>query len=149
MIVLKKIGITILALLVIQTVTFYTIGVSSLVKEIGRNYESYVLQYKDNEFNDIGIISELNPTKEQVIAYFKEFEPYNLKICTSIPDCSNLRESDYFYLYKFDFKTKNPFTINLIIESESAKEYGANWDSKYIWIFYKWILIEKTNSGIS
>ena len=149
MIVLKKIGIAILLLIAIQTVTFYSIGVSSLVKEIGRNYESYVLQYEENEFNEIGVISELNLTKEQVREYFNEFESYNLKICTSMSDCSDLLETDYFYLYGFDFETKNPFTINLINEGELAKEYGASWDSKYIWIIYKWILIEKINTGIS
>jgi hypothetical protein len=149
MIVLKRIGFAVLVLIAIQTVTFYAIGESSLVKEIGNNYESYVLQYEENEFKDIGVISELNPTMEQVTEYFSEFEPYNLKICTSISDCSDLRETDYFYLYWFDFETKNPFTINLINEGEFAKEYGASWDSKYIWIIYKWILIEKTNTGIS
>ena len=69
MIVLKKIGIAILLLIAIQTVTFYTIGVSSLAKEIGRNYESYVLQYEENEFKEIRVISTLNPTKEQVLEY--------------------------------------------------------------------------------
>ena len=149
MIVLKKIGVAILVLITIQTVTFYTIGVSSLVKEIGRNYESYVLQYEENEFKDITVISELNPTKEQVIEYFSKFKPYNLEVCTSISDCSDLRKTDFFYLYGFDFETKNPFTINLINEGESAKEYAATWDSKYIWIVYKWILIEKVNTGVS
>jgi len=149
MILLKKIGITILILIAIQTVSFYTIGVSSLVKEIGRNYKSYVLHYEENEFKEIGVISELNPTKEQVLAYFNEFEPYNLNIYTSINDCTHLRVTEYFYIYVFNFETKNPFTINLINEGEFAKEYGASWESKYIWIFYKWILIEKTNTGIS
>lgn len=149
MILLKRIGILMLAVIVIQTITFYTIGESSLVKEIGSNYESYVLQYKENKLKDIGIVSELNPTKIQVVKYFREFEHYNLKICKSASDCSDLLETDYFYLYCFDFETKNPFKINLINEGEFAKEYGATWNSKYIWIIYKWILIEKTNTGIS
>ena len=114
-----------------------------------RNYESYVLEYEENEFKDIGLISELNPTKERVIAHFKEFKSYNLKVCTSLSDCSDLLETDYYYLYGFDFETKNPFTINVINEAEAAKAYGANWNSKYIWILFKWILVEKTNTGIS
>tara|TARA_R110002072_G_scaffold164949_1_gene318021 strand:+ start:1131 stop:1385 length:255 start_codon:yes stop_codon:yes gene_type:complete len=84
-----------------------------------------------------------------VIEYFSEFRTYNLKICTSTSDCSDLQETNYFYFYFFDFETKNPFTVNLINEGEWAKEFGASWDSKYIWIVYKWILIEKTNTGIS
>jgi len=149
MIVLKKIGVAIIILMFIQIVTFYTIAESSLVMEIGSNYESYVLQFEENEFKDIGVISELNLTKEQVIENFKEFEPNKIKICKSKSDCSNLRETYYFYLYAFDFETKNPFIINVINESELAKEYGASWESKYIWIIYKWILVEKTNTGIS
>ncbi|GAA5021982.1 hypothetical protein GCM10011506_01820 [Marivirga lumbricoides] len=149
MIVLKRIGIVLIVLITIQTITFYTIGESFLVKEIGSNYESYILQFEENEFKDIGVISELVLTKEKVLECFNEFEPYNLKICKSISDCSDLRETDFFYLYWFDFEYKNPFTINLINEGEFAKEYGAGWDSKYIWIIYKWVLIEKTNTGIS
>jgi hypothetical protein len=149
MIVLKRIGIVLIVLITIQTITFYTISESFLVKEIGSNYESYVLQFEENKIKDIGVISELELTKEKVIESFKEFEPYNLTICKSIFDCSDLQETEFFYLYWFDFETKNPFTINSINEGEFAKEYGAGWDSKYIWIIYKWILIEKKNTGIS
>ncbi|MFT5723751.1 MAG: hypothetical protein ACI9JN_000868 [Bacteroidia bacterium] len=149
MIVLKRIGVSILVLIVIHSITFYMIGERSLIKEVRSNYESYVLQYEENEFKDIGVFSKLNPTKAQVLAYFDEFEPYNVKICTSISDCSDLRKSDNFYLYWFDLETKGPFTINLVKEEELAEEYIASWDSKYIWIICKWILIEKTNTGIS
>jgi len=149
MVLLKKIGIAILALIVIQTSTFYTIGENSLVRAIGDNYESYVLQLGDNLFIDIGVISKINLTKKQVSKYFSQFAPYNLKVCKSLSECSDLRETDTYYLYLFDFKTKNPFTINLIGEGEFAKEYGASWESRYIWVFFTWILIEKVNTGIS
>ena len=149
MIFLKRIGIVILILFTIQTITFYTIAESSLIKNIGNNYESYFLQYNENDFKQIGVISELNPSQEQVIEYFSEFKAYNLKICTSVSDCSELQESNDYYLYYFEFETKNPFSINLINEGEIAREYGAIWESKYIWIIYKWVLIEKINTGIS
>lgn len=149
MIALKRIGIVILVIASIQIVTFYSISENSLIKELGKNYESYVLQYNKNDFKNIGVISKLNPRKELVKKYFKAFKPYNLKICISYSDCSNLRKKNNFYLYFFDFETKNPFTTNTITEGEFAKDFGAGWQSKYIWILYKWILIEKKITGIS
>lgn len=146
---LKKTGTVILFVIAIQTITFYTIGVGSIAEQIGENYESYVLDYEENEFEDIGVISQLNPSKEQVVAYFNKFKKYELKICTSTLDCSDLLKTDNGYLYWFDFETKHPFTINIIREAEAATEYGASWDSEYIWIICKWILIDKTNTGIS
>ncbi|NMM50811.1 hypothetical protein [Marinigracilibium pacificum] len=129
--------------------TFYTIADKYLVNELGKYHESYVLNYKGNEFENIGIITEFELSKEQFEESFHVFKLMNLRFCTSINDCNELYKTDTFFFYIFDVKSRNPFGVNIISESEMAKFYGANWESKYIWVICKWVLLEKENTGIS
>lgn len=147
--IINRIGIGMLILISFQIFTFYTISKDLLIKEIGRNYQSYVLTYENNEFRNLGMISSSTLSKKEVLESFKEFKPLNLTFCSSISDCTRTLDLDSLYLYGCDIEIRNPFYINLIKEVEYAKQYGASWDSKYIWVICKWILIEKTNTGIS
>ncbi|MGB0868909.1 MAG: hypothetical protein ACPGSD_04860 [Flavobacteriales bacterium] len=147
--ILKRVSVVIVSLLVFHTITFYTISDCYLVREVGRNYESYFLGFEGNEFNNIGVISKMNLKKEIIKENFKSFRLHKIQVCTSITDCKNLRKTDSFYLYLFNIENRNPFKVNALIEGELADGFGASWESKYIWFLWKWILLEKTNTGIS
>lgn len=146
---IKKIGISLLILISIQTLTYYSIGQNSLINAVGKNYESIVLNYQGNEFSKVGFVSNLNPTSEIVLKYFKVFEPFELTIFTSKAKLPKREHSDYVYGYEIGENFNNPFSINTVVEYEGAFEFGAAWESEYIGFFYQWILIEKKNTGIS
>jgi|GEM_PF-5169351 len=146
---IKYLTIIILILIVVQISTFYTISNSFLIKEIGRNHESYVLEYEENDFRYFAILTKFDLSENQIQTYFSQLNGYNVSVCKSYSECDYLRKFGNFYLYWFEHKIKHPFNINLINEAEAAEEYGATWESKYIWIIYKWYLIEKVNTGIS
>lgn len=146
---IKKFGIFILVLISFQTISFYAVSNSLIVKQIGENYESFVIDHAENDFIILGFVSGLNPGTEQIKQCFPKFESYQIVGCTTLADCSSIRENDNFYIYGFDFNSRNPFVTHKIIEFEFAKEFGAIWESKYIWVFYRWVLLEKINTGIS
>lgn len=145
--IIYKIGATLILLLCIQLITFYTISQRALVEEIGRHYESYYIGY--NTVNNIGIITDFQLEPLLIRENFKDFEGINIQFCQSISACETLRETDDFYFYIFNLETQHPFFINQVIEGEMGQQFGASWKSKYIWVLYKWVLIEKHNSGIS
>lgn len=147
--IIKKITVFILILLSIQSITYYTLSKRLLVNKLGRNFISYILHIEDNKFNSIGVISNINLTEEAVLNHFIEFASYSLKVCDRLKGCAEVKETKNYYLYFIDSKTNNPFAINIVIEGESAKEYGAGFESKYIWVLFRWILLEKINTGIS
>lgn len=146
---LKIIGLFISCICMIQTLTYFTISQNSLIKGIGKNYETFVFEYAENIITDVHIISTMNPSKRQIEENFNVFNSYNFEICEQISTCSYDSNSDYFYLYSFYNNTKNPFTINIIREGEMAKEFGAAWESKYVWILFRWILLDKRNTSVS
>lgn len=149
MTILKNISTGVLMLIFVQLFTFYTISESYLIDVLGENHESYVLNYGNNAFKDIEFLTELDLTSEQIKESFKDFKDYDIRICEVMSDCSGQRKSEDFYLYMLDIEREGPLFVNIIIEGEMAKEFGACWHSKYIWVLYKWILIEKKNTGIS
>ena len=145
----KRIALFLLALALLQTLTFYIVGQDSLVKEIGKHYETFVLNEEGNIFKDVGLISEMEMSRPQIEENFPDFTPYNLVLCQSISDCSEIRNTSTFYIYYFENETNHPFAVNLIHESEMAYAFGANWESKYVWVLFTWILLEKANTGIA
>lgn len=140
--------ISVLFLITLQSITFYTIADDQLVGALGENYESFVYGYQENQFDHIVIISKTNPGSDRILEAFPEFRSHALTVCKSQEKCSNIKTGE-FYLYHFDYTFKTPFFINVINESEMAHEYGASWSSQYVWVFYKWILVNKKNTGIS
>ncbi len=146
---LKTILLIILSVFLIQIITYYTISKNKLIEQIGLNYESTVLFEKGNYFDEFYVVSELITKEYQITKYFKKFEDIKFETCVSAENCPNLRKSENFYHYFVGNLNKNPFVINKIGETELAKEYGASWESEYIWIIFKWVLIEKRMTGIS
>lgn len=146
---IKKTAFVISGLILIQVLTFYTIGESSIIEQVGENHESFVLNYPENKFTDIAVVSKIKPSLEKVKTHFNQLNPYDIKIYSSLADCSDFKKKDSLYLYSFDFINKSPFTINTLKEAEFSKGYGASWNSKYIWVLFRWVLIEKSNTGIS
>lgn len=122
---LQKTGVTVIVLIITHTLSFYTFGKSTLMKAIGANYKSYVLQLEGNEFKTVEFISELDPTEEQVRKHFKAFDPFNLKICPSADLCSGSVKTKGFYSYGFHISIRHPFAMNTLNEVETAKEYMA------------------------
>lgn len=145
--IMYKIGATLILLVFTQLITFYTISQRALVEEIGRHYESYYIGY--NTVNNVGIITDFQLEPQHIREHFKAFERYNIQFCPSVSACETLRETDDFYFYSFNLETQHPFFVNQVIEGEMGEQFGAAWNSKYIWVLYKWVLIEKYNSGIS
>lgn len=148
MTILKRIGIGIFILAAIQAITFYAVGEKSLIQEVARNHESYVLPYPENHFDNIGVVSNLNPSSRQ-LNDFKLLASQELKICKQYLECKGLEETENFYIYCFDLQSKNPFYVNSVKEHELADEFGAWWTSRYVWVLFKWVLIEKVDEGVT
>ncbi|PCJ65585.1 MAG: hypothetical protein COA58_09245 [Bacteroidetes bacterium] len=148
---LKTTLITILTLVLIQAISFYAIAEKLLVKEIGENFESFVLPYNDLQLDEIGIVSNLDLTSDQIKESFITLERYanTIRSCKTFSECIDLARIDEHYLYGFSWEKRNPFLSNIVVEGEKAKEFGASWESKYVWVLFKWVLLDKENTGIS
>lgn len=147
--IIKNTSLLILGISLIQLSTFYAFANQEIIKSIGANYEAYAVGVFESEVGNISFISKSISTEKQVQKYFKGFENKKIRICQSTEACPASRATDDFYIYCFDFKKKNPFGVSVIEEIEFAKFFAASWESKYVWIFYKWVLIEKASTGIS
>lgn len=132
MLFLKRTLIAIILAAAIQISTFYFFAKRQLVKEIGKNYESYVLQHKENCFENIGLQVDWNISIKEIKSNFKSFEPYKITLFKPDDDLFSLRQSDYFYLYSALLDNIQPFGISIIEEGEMAKEFGASWESRYV-----------------
>ena len=146
---INRLGFIFLAILSIQTITYFAIGKTLLIQEIGTNYESSALDIEANVIHNLGIFSELQPTKKQIQDNFELVSSFNYTICKTESEFRDTRTKEHYFLYYFNNTTRNPFSINLIDEYEGGYEYGASWESKYIWLFYKWVLLEKYSTGMS
>ncbi|BDD04562.1 hypothetical protein [Aureibacter tunicatorum] len=146
---IKQICLGIFGLILIQLVTFYTIGKNSLIDKIGEHYETFVFDYGDNHFDNVGIISNLEITNDEARTNFVKFKESNVFLCNDFVASSELKKTKDFYIYHILYESQNPFWINKVYEYELVNEFGATWESEYIWALYKWILIEKNNTGIS
>ncbi|KXX71260.1 hypothetical protein AVL50_09390 [Flammeovirga sp. SJP92] len=137
--------------MILQTITFYTIAPKTILNQVGKNYISYILEYMDNDEVSIAVVSNLNATSVEIKEEILPFQPYSTDILSleTKGDVMGLLHQGYTLIYLLEFDGSHPFFINTIHEAEAAKEYGAGWESKYIWVLYQWILIEKVNTGIS
>lgn len=114
-----------------------------------KNYETVVFgENLNNKFDKYIFISELIKNKKQITSNFILFKDKEIVICSNREECIEPK-TDYFYRFYFDNITNKPFAINYISEVEHPKGFIAAWESKYIWVFYKWILIEKHMTLIS
>ncbi len=133
----------------VQIFSYLVFGKRQLVNHVGDNYKSMILDYKENQFDEFFFINNLDVSNEQVKKYFKLFKNRTVEICPSLEACPNARRSDSFYNYFIEEEVEIPFLRSKIIESEMAFQFAATWKSRYVWVFYKWILIDKEMTGIS
>ena len=135
-----------LALVLVQSISFYTIGDVQLLRASSKNYADYMLIH--NTFSGITLVSDLDLDVEVVKKNFKQFGEYDVTLSDDFENpFAPIPENRYEYIIKNE--TKNPFKINNILEIEHAPEYGASFKSSYIWILFDWVLIKKENTGIS
>lgn len=90
--------------------------------------------------------------EEKVIASFPVFEEYKIRLCEALPQkCIDGYDWNKKgrYQYFFEIKTDGPLAIHTVEEFEHASQYGAAWESVYVWIIYKWVLITKESRGMS
>jgi len=145
---MKKIIFPLYILLFIQYSTYYFIAEKSLIKAIGRHYETYVFDYMDNEYDNIVFISKLPISPSVIQTHFLKFKNRTVRTCIIYDDCDFSRVGD-FYNYIIDAKMWHPFAQHKVVETEFADSFGADWRSEYIWVLFHWVLIEKENIGVS
>ena len=138
-----------LGICALQATTFYFISENKLVRHIGKNYETTTFKNVENPDKNISFVSELIKSKEIIKKNFKLFDTEEFRVCEKVEKCDSLK-TGYFYYFYFGFaNNKNPFIINEIVEVEYAQYYAARWDSKYIWILFDWVLLDKKMTGQS
>lgn len=136
----------VLFLALVQTITYYTIAKSSLIRVAGKNFQSFVLD--QNTFTGITFVTQYNINQELVKKRFSSFEDYDIIISSDFVNVfAPINANRYEYVIKNE--SNNPFGMNQIKELEHAPEFVASFESKYIWILFYWVLIEKENTGIS
>ena len=144
--ILRIVSFVALALVLVQSLSFYAIGDIRLLNATGKNYKTFVLN--QNTFSGITLVSDLDLDVEVVKKNFKQFGEYDVALSDDFENpFAPIPENRYEYIIKNE--TKNPFKINNILEIEHAPEYGASFKSSYIWILFDWVLIKKENTGIS
>ncbi len=127
----------------LQACTYYTFSHSLLIKEIGTRHETFVFNIDENASKKINIISELNPTEDQIKKHFISFRNRELKICESLLVCNELQDSKSSLIFHFDILEGNPIMINTINEIEIGTESVVMWKSKYVWILFNWVYLRK------
>ncbi|MEP0266009.1 hypothetical protein [Dokdonia sp.] len=140
-----------IVLVCIQCTTYYLFGKKNIIYPIGKHYETFVF-FSENEFEEIFVGANAPLEEEKVVASFPIFAAYKLELCEALPN-KCIEEYDWNkkgrYHYFFEIKTGGVFAIHTIAEFEHATQYGASWESHYVWVLFKWILIKKENRGIS
>jgi hypothetical protein len=142
----KIIAISAIGLAALQFCTFHLFAKWAIIKPIGENFETYLLEL--NQFEKTIVIADYDYAPEDLTKHFihlknlpNDFyttDSYVHKTIDSVTHC-----------YSFTFNKFNAFGFSEVYEAELAKEFGADWKSKYIWVIYKWILIEKVDIGVS
>ena len=146
---LKKIINLFTLLILLQFLTFYFMGKRNLIKYLGNNYETFIIHYEDNRYQNFYFKTELSVSKSTIQSYFKMFSDKNLTVCQLDSGCENARHKEEFYIYAIELKKENPFGYNKVVEAEFTDSFAATWESKYVWILCRWVLIKKINTGIS
>ncbi len=147
-----KIVFSIVAILIcLQFVTYYLFAKESIVCHIGKHFETYILNL-ENQFEEVLVAGNVPLDRNKVLASFSDFKKYELRLCENLPE-KCIENFDWNeegkYQYLFEMKNNGAFTIHTINEFEHASAYGARWESYYIWVVFKWVLIRKESRGIS
>ncbi len=130
----------------IQTITYYSVSETRLLHAVGENYESYVLE--NNSFEGVTVVTDLKVNTSAILENFELFNNYEVQLSNDFENpFATIGEQRYEYLIKYE--SRHPFGINYILETEHAPQYGARWNSCYIWVLFDWVLIKKENKGIS
>lgn len=135
----------------IQFATYYLFAKKSIICPIGKHYETYVL-FSGNGFEEVIVGANVPLDKDKINYSSPIFEEYRLRLCKGFPE-KCLEDPDWSkkgtYHYFIEIKTDGAFAIHTIAEFEHAPEYGARWESLYVWVLFKRVLISKEYKGIS
>lgn len=147
-----KIGFLVLIVIVcLQFITYSLFAKKSLVSQIGNHFETFILT-SDNGFEEVMLGANVPLEKDKVIASFSTFEKYIVTLCEQLPE-KCIEDYDWNkkgrYQYFFEMKNEGAFAIHTIAEFEHAPEYVAVWESLYVWVIFRWMLITKESKGMS
>ena len=139
---MKKIFIVILIFTSLYLLSFFILGKYSFEKRIITENNSTYNEFKWTE--NISIISNLkfNNLDKVVETIFEKNEKLDIHYVQNKNELINEIKKIKNYKYILYFESFTPL-INLS-ESENIEEYVAVWNRKYIWCFWKWILISNT-----
>jgi len=99
-----------LSLVLFQYLSFQTLAKSQLPKNLGKNYETNIFNFKNNQFDNIHFVSELPLTEPQIQKHFKPFKDRKIACCTSFQSCPKAR-NDFFYIYGIFIDNESLFSI--------------------------------------
>ena len=142
----KIIAITIFGLVLLQFCTFHLFAKRAILPEINVNMESMVLEH--NHFDSVLIISDYefsNKQLERRLTFFGDLplgfmNHQNFKI---------KRVDSLMLTHSIMLNKLTPFGISKIYEQEFAPGFMCDWNSKYVWILFDWVLIEKKMKSIT
>jgi len=136
----------IILLLVIQVASYLIIGQDKIDLKILSELKFHV-----NEINNLGIYTDRKLNKKQkekivevlipkfgLIEFAKDIEDYS--------DNYRVNPNKYGLSYKVKFE---PFFLASSKENSGTLYYGESWETKFVWLFFDWIIISKKCTGQS
>jgi len=146
--IIKKILFITFLLMIVNLLTFYTVGVYTLS---GKIVKIHSIKKPPDNLNIIFIHKENIRIKNKLILNYFKSQGFNTPFIQNIKELSfdqNKRGNFYF----ITIKKKMPFYYIVdenIFYNESYPAFIQVWESKYIWFFYKWVLVKKKQTVIS
>jgi len=148
---IKRIAIAITGLLLLQILGLQLIGKRTLMTHVCKNMETMVLE--QNELNKRAYYSTLGFSEKQK-EHFERFhpDPHASSTFHLIPDSNRINPiQDVYYYCVVDSITM--IGIANLYESESVESendgFFCDWKSKYVWVLFGWLKLEKEMKSIT
>ena len=142
----KIIAFSAIGLATLQFCTFHLFAKRAILPEINANIESMVLEH--NHFDSVLIISDYKFSIKQLESDLSFFG--DLPINYVNDQNFNINRVDSLMLtHALMLNKTRPFGVSLIYEQEFAPGFMCDWNSKYVWVLFDWVFIEKKMKSIT